>query len=121
MKSPPANTWALTHMHLNNTYTYKNTATTNNTDIYSVRKMSAATMAPSWSSVPKPRWPLWAWACRSLPPDQVKKAMKGPSMQDRATLTAYAYHYKSEEGEAIRGQMKEKGVKREDFFIVSKV
>lgn len=42
-------------------------------------------------------------------------------MQDRATLTAYAYHYKSEEGDAIRGQVKEKGVKREDFFIVSKV
>lgn len=32
-------------------------------------------------------------------------------MQDIATLTAHAYHYKNEEGEAIRGQMKEKGVK----------
>lgn len=55
-----------------------------------------------------------------FPPDQVRKAMKGPLMQDIATVTACAYYYKNEEAEAIRGQMKEKGVKWEDFFIVSK-
>lgn len=77
LKSPPASTWALTHVHLNNTHTYKNTATTNNTDIYSLRKMSAATMTPSWSSVPKPRWPLWAWACRSLPPRPSQESHEG--------------------------------------------
>lgn len=40
-------------------------------------------------------------------PDQVRKAMRGPLMQDIAMLTAYAYHYKNEEGEHPRSDERE--------------
>lgn len=53
-------------------------------------------------------------------PDHIRKAMRGPLMQD-IPCWLHMLIITRMKRENIRGQMKEKGVKWEDFFIVSKL